>query len=83
MTARAGSFYNVQPSAPSAAAGLRGRSGGAFYSQQVNTGIFKNQGWYSTGSVFEVWISYGTPSIAPPSGHTLTQIHHVRLDTPS
>ena len=38
---------------------------------------YKNAGWYSAGSTWEVWLSSGNPSTTPPSGHTLTYLHHV------
>ena len=41
--------------------------------------IYKNHGWYSTGSVFEVWVTSGAPRITPPSGHSLTDIDFVVL----
>ncbi|HSX21504.1 MAG TPA: hypothetical protein VLE97_01865 [Gaiellaceae bacterium] len=43
--------------------------------------IYKNQGWYAAGSVFEVWVSTPLPSTFPPSGHTLTDIEHTILQS--
>ena len=43
--------------------------------------IFKNQGWYATGSVFEEWITSPAPGTVPPSGHTLTDIQHLVLQS--
>jgi hypothetical protein len=41
--------------------------------------IYKNQGWYATGGVFEEWISVGLPSAFPPSAHALTELTFVVL----
>jgi hypothetical protein len=41
--------------------------------------IYKNHGWYSTGSVFEVWVTSGSPQTVPPSGHTLADVDFVVL----
>jgi len=41
--------------------------------------IYKNHGWYSTGSVFEVWVTSGSPQTIPPSGHTLSDVDFVVL----
>jgi hypothetical protein len=60
-----------------------GRSDNGFL--QVSTAavvanvIYKNHGWYTTGSVFEVWVTSGAPSTVPPSGHTLSDIDFVVL----
>jgi hypothetical protein len=35
---------------------------------------YKMCGYYVAGSAFEVWVSTGTPTNTPPSGHTLTNI---------
>ena len=43
--------------------------------------IYKNQGYYVAGSVFEVWISTPLPSTFPPSGHTLADIQHTVLES--
>lgn len=41
--------------------------------------VYKNQGWYAAGSVYEQWISTPLPSTFPPSAHTLADIQHVVL----
>ena len=46
-----------------------------------NTDLFKNQGYYVAGSVYEEWVTTTAPSTTPPSGHTLTQIQYVPLET--
>jgi hypothetical protein len=38
------------------------------------TTYYKMCGWYATGSVFEVWVSAGSPSLTPPSAHILSNI---------
>jgi len=81
MTARAGGFYNVQPTAPSA--GLRGigRSSGAFYAFQSRLPIYWNTGWY-LGVQETPWLSYGAPSSISPSGHTpLTNVQYELLES--
>jgi hypothetical protein len=40
---------------------------------------YKNEGWYATGSVFEVWVTIGGPSTLPPSGHSLADIGYEPL----
>jgi|SRR5215831_832832 len=47
----------------------------------TSTVRYKNQGWYAAGGVFEVWISVNAPSTTPSSGHTLTDISHVKLQS--
>lgn len=41
--------------------------------------LFKNEGWYAAGGVWEVWTSLLAPETVPPSGHTLTLLQHMRL----
>lgn len=41
--------------------------------------IYKNQGYYAAGGVYESWITSGAPSTAAPSGHTLTGYSFVVL----
>ena len=36
------------------------------------TNYYKMRGFYTIGGVYETWIVIGTPSLIPPSGHTLT-----------
>lgn len=43
--------------------------------------IYKNQGYYVAGSVFEEWISIGAPSSFPPSAHTLADVSYVLLQS--
>lgn len=37
-----------------------------------DTLVYKNQGWYATGGIYETWLTLHAPSSTPPSGHTLT-----------
>lgn len=55
--------------------------GGVFASPTTSIGtlVYKNQGYYVAGSVFEEWVTSGAPSTTPPSGHTLTDISYVVL----
>lgn len=41
--------------------------------------LYKNQGYYVAGAVFEEWITSGAPNTVPPSGHTLTEISYTVL----
>ena len=62
---------------------------GGFYNGSLDTfptgvfniDLFKNQGYYVAGSVYEEWVTPTAPSTTPPSGHTLTQIQYVPLET--
>lgn len=36
-----------------------------------NNTLFLMRGYYVSGAVWEVWTSRGSPSLTPPSGHTL------------
>ena len=42
----------------------------------ASTLLYRIRGWYSAGSVFEVWVG-SSPYDAPPSGHTLLDISFV------
>lgn len=44
-----------------------------------NITLYKNEGWYATGSVWEQWITTTAPSTSPPSGHSLTFTHYMVL----
>lgn len=44
-----------------------------------NITLYKNEGWYATGSLYEEWITATAPSTTPPSGHTLTFIQYFPL----
>lgn len=78
MTAVAG---GVLPGvAENFASALRGSFGGGVLVNAVVIGssppIYKNEGYYSTGTIWEVWITIGAPSTFPPSAHALSYIHH-------
>lgn len=41
--------------------------------------LFKNEGYYVSGGVWETWTTTGAPATVPPSGHTLTNLQHTLL----
>lgn len=87
MTARTGNVLVGTADKFAAGTETRPRSGypGAVFVNALVVGnnppIYKNQGYYVTGSVFEEWISVGAPSTFPPSAHTLIDIQHVLLQS--
>jgi hypothetical protein len=44
-----------------------------------NITLYKNEGWYATGGVWEQWTTATSPSSTPPSGHTLTFVEYIVL----
>lgn len=55
-------------------------SGTYFFFPTTEILRYKNQGWYNTGNVLEIWITQ-IPTDPPPSGHALTQIQYVILES--
>lgn len=58
-----------------------GHNGSAmlFPTGAINITLYKNEGWYATGSVWEEWTTPTAPSTSPPSGHTLAFIQYLVL----
>jgi hypothetical protein len=86
VTTRAGGVFVGTIAKFASATETRPRMGypGAVYVNAVVIGntppIYKNQGYYVAGSVFEEWISVGAPNTFPPSAHTLADVQHVQLE---
>lgn len=83
MTSRAGSLLNGVIAFFSDGKRLQSVKGSAMLNVAVSGGVaptklYKNQGWYTAGGIYESWIS-STPGGSPPSGHTLTNIQFVPL----
>jgi hypothetical protein len=38
---------------------------------------YKMRGYYAAGATYETWVSIGSPSVTPPSGHTLLDVEVV------
>lgn len=74
MTQRAGALVPqlIESFRAAPKQGARGGSLARFVSGGVSAlTIYKNEGYYVAGSVWETWLTSDAPSITPPSGHTL------------